>query len=156
VTVTAPSDAQIANRVEGFTDPITGMEFVPVPQGCFTANGKQTCINAFHIGKFEVTQGQYKRIMGSNPSRFSSCGDDCPVEMVSWDDAQSFISKLNSQAGKRFRLPTEAEWEYACRSGGKNEAYCGGNDVNAVAWYDNISGSKTHAVGQKQPNGLGI
>ncbi|MEI6206879.1 MAG: caspase family protein [Desulfuromonadales bacterium] len=139
-----------------FTEPTTGMEFVSVPAGCFTANGKQTCIDAFRIGTYEVTQGQYRRIMGSNPSSFSSCGDDCPVEQVSWDDAQSFISRLNSQTDKQFRLPTEAEWEYACRSGGKNEEYCGGNDVGAVAWYSKNSDIKTHRVGQKQPNGLGI
>ena len=131
-------------------------EFVNVPGGCFTANGKQTCLDAFRIGKFDVTQGQYQRIMGSNPSHFSSCGDDCPVEKVSWDDAQAFISKLNGQTGKQYRLPTEAEWEYACRSGGKNEEYCGGNNIDAVAWYKGNSGEKTHPVGQKQPNGLGI
>jgi formylglycine-generating enzyme required for sulfatase activity len=78
------------------------------------------------------------------------------VEQVSWNDAQNFISKLNSQTGKRYRFPTEAEWHYACTSGGKNEEYCGGNNVDAVAWYDGNSGSKTHKVGQKQPNGLGI
>jgi hypothetical protein len=141
---------------KGFTDSITGMEFVPVPGGCFKANNTQVCLDAFRIGKYEVTQGQYKRIMGSNPSRFSSCGDDCPVEQVSWNDAQNFINRLNSQTGRRFRLPTEAEWEYACRSGGKNEEYCGGNNVDAVAWYDNNSGGKTHRIGTKQPNGLGI
>ena len=94
--------------------------------------------------------------MGSNPSHFSSCGDDCPVEQVSWNDTQNFISKLNSQTGRRYRLPTEAEWHYACTSGGRNEEYCGGNDVDAVAWYDKNSGNKTHRVGTKQPNGLGL
>ncbi|MEI6205990.1 MAG: SUMF1/EgtB/PvdO family nonheme iron enzyme [Desulfuromonadales bacterium] len=131
-------------------------EFVTVPAGCFNANSSQVCLDSFRIGTYEVTQGQYRRIMGSNPSHFSSCGDDCPVEEVSWDDAQSFISRLNSQTGGRYRLPTETEWEYACRSGGRNEEYCGGNEVGAVAWYDGNSGSKTHPVGQKQPNGLGI
>ncbi|MEI6208069.1 MAG: SUMF1/EgtB/PvdO family nonheme iron enzyme [Desulfuromonadales bacterium] len=134
---------------------LTG-EFVTVSAGCFNANSSQVCLDAFRIGKYEVTQGQYRRIMGSNPSSFSSCGDDCPVEKVSWDDAQSFISRLNSQTGGHFRLPTEAEWEYACRSGGRNEEYCGGNDLDALAWYSGNSGSKTHPVGQKQPNGLGI
>ena len=134
---------------------LTG-KFVDVPGGCFTAHGEQTCLDAFRIGKFDVTQGQYQRITGSNPSGFSSCGDDCPVERVSWDDAQSFISKLNSQTGQQYRLPTEAEWEYACRSGGKDEEYCGGNDIDSVAWYSGNSGDKTHPVGQKQSNGLGI
>lgn len=94
--------------------------------------------------------------MGNNPSNFSSCGADCPVENVSWNDAQQFIQRLNQRSGKQYRLPTEAEWQFACTSGGKNEEYCGGNNVDAVAWYDNNSGSKTHEVGQKQPNGLGI
>ena len=143
-------------RNTGFKDPTTGMEFVNVPEGCFTVNGKQVCLDAFSIGKYAVTQGQYKRIMGSNPSAFSSCGDNCPVEQVSWDDAQNFISKLNSKSGKSYRLPTEAEWEYACRSGGKNEKFCGGDNIDAVAWYSDNAGGKTHPVGQKQPNGLGI
>ncbi len=134
----------------------TVSEMVVVPAGCFNANGKQTCLDSFRISKYEVTQGQYKRIMGINPSNFSHCGDNCPVEQVSWNDAQEFISKLNNQTGNRFRLPTEAEWEYACRSGGDNEEYCGGYDVDAVAWHDKNSGSKTHRVGTKQPNGLGI
>ena len=131
-------------------------EFVNVPGGCFATNGKQVCLDAFRIGKYDVTQGQYKQVMGSNPSSFSSCGDGCPVENVSWNDAQAFISRLKSQAGKQYRLPTEAEWEYACHSGGKIEEYCGGDNIDAVAWYFGNSGGKTHPVGQKQPNGLGI
>jgi sulfatase modifying factor 1 len=137
-------------------DSITDIELVHVPGGCFTANGKQTCLDSFLIGKYEVTQGQFEHITGTNPSRFNSCGDDCPVEQVSWEEAQSFISRLNSLTGKRFRLPTEAEWEYSCRSGGKSEEYCGGNNIDAVAWHDGNSGYKTHPVGQKQANGLGI
>ncbi len=143
-------------RIEAERERQTAGEMVNVSGGCFTANGKQTCLDAFRIGKYDVTQGQYQRIMGNNPSHFSSCGDDCPVEKVSWHDAQAFISKLNRKTGKLYRLPTEVEWEYACRSGGKNEEYCGGNDIDAVAWYDDNSGSKTHQVGQKQPNGLGL
>jgi formylglycine-generating enzyme required for sulfatase activity len=136
-------------------------EFVTVPAGCFqiktgTFSSQEVCLDSFRIGKFEVTQRQYKMIMGSNPSNFSSCGDDCPVEQVSWDDAQDFISKLSSQRGKSYRLPTEAEWHYACTSGGKNEEYCGGDTIDAVAWYNGNSGSETHPVGQKQANGLGI
>ena len=82
--------------------------------------------------RYEVTQGQYKKIVGSNPSYINNCGDDCPVEQVSWDDAQAFISRLNSQTGKRYRLPTEVEWHYACTSGGKSEEYCGSNNVHAA------------------------
>lgn len=130
--------------------------YINVPAGCFEANGKQVCLDAFRIGKYEVTKEQYKGVMGSNPSYFIKCGDDCPMNYVSWDDAQAFISRLNSQTGKRFRLPTEAEWEYACRGGGSNQTYCGGDNIDAVAWYDGNSGKTTHQVGQKQPNSLGI
>jgi len=143
-------------RTGNFTDSITGMEFVRVPEGCFTADKSQVCLDAFSIGKYEVTQGQWKKVMGNNPSHFISCGDNCPVEQVSWHDAKTFITKLNKKTGKRYRLPTEAEWEYACRSGGKQEEYCGGNDINNLAWYKANSGNKTHQVGQKRANGLGI
>jgi len=151
----------------GTTDPTTGMEFVAVPGGCFQMGDTfgdrgsdekphQVCVSDFSIGKYEVTQGHWKAVMGSNPSHFSSCGDNCPVEQVSWDDAQQFIQRLNQQSGSNYRLPTEAEWEYAARSGGKSEIYSGGNNSDVVAWYSDNSGSKTHPVGQKQANGLGI
>ena len=149
-------------------DAITGMEFVPVTGGCFQmgdgfGDGRayekpvhQACVSDFSIGKFAVTQGQWKKVMGHNPSHFSSCGDNCPVEKVSWYDVQDFIQRLNALTGKQYRLPTEAEWEFACRSGGKSEKYCGGNDIEAVAWYSGNALGKTHPVGKKQPNGLGI
>jgi len=152
----------------GGTDPTTGMEFVAVPGGCFQMGDTfgdgnsdekpvhEVCLSDFSIGKYEVTQAQWQRVMGSNPSHFTQCGDTCPVEKVSWEDAQQFISRLNQQSGSNYRLPTEAEWEYAARSGGKSEKYSGGNDVDAVAWYSGNSGSQTHPVGQKQANGLGI
>lgn len=128
-------------------EPITGMEFVPVEQGA----------TIYFMGKYEVTQGQWRKIMGNNPSGFSSCGDDCPVEQVSWNEANQFIERLNSQSKKiKYRLPTEAEWQFACTSGGRNEEYCGGRDVDAVAWHRDNSGNRTHVVGSKQPNGLGI
>ena len=119
-------------------------------------------VGSFEIGKHEVTQGQWKAVMESNPSEFSSCGNDCPVENVSWDDVQEFIQKLNARGQGKYRLPTEAEWEYACRSGGKPEKYCGGNDIDRLAWHDGNSGSppllsrQTHPVGLKSVNGLGI
>lgn len=116
---------------------------------------------SFAIGKTEVTQGQWKSIMGNNPSGFKKCGENCPVEKVSWDDAQQFISKLNAKTGKQYRLPTEAEWEYACRGGEKYE-YCGSNDLDSVAWYGAYStqagNSKvtTHPVATKKPNAFGL
>ena len=94
--------------------------------------------------------------MGSNPSYFK--GDNLPVEKVSWNDCQEFISKLNSLTGRKFRLPTEAEWEYAARGGKKRRGYqySGSSNITDVAWYDGNSGSKTHPVGTKQANELGI
>jgi TonB family protein len=114
-------------------------------------------LSSFNIGKYEVTQAQWKALMGSTRSYFKDC-DDCPVEYVSWDDVQDFIRKLNVQTGKNYRLPTEAEWEYAARGGkySKGYTYSGSNDLNAVAWYADNSGSKTHIVGGKQANELGI
>ena len=115
-----------------------------------------TLTNDYYIGKYEVTQALWKAVMGNNPSNFK--GDNLPVEQVSWDDCQDFISKLNRITGKTFRLPTEAEWEYAARGGNKSRGYqySGSNNLSDVAWYDDNSGIKTHAVGTKQPNELGI
>ncbi len=115
----------------------------------------EVCVNDFYIGKYEVTQKQWQDFMGDNPSYFRNC-DDCPVANISWNDIEEFINKLNQKTGKNYRLPTEAEWEYAARSGGKNEKYAGGNDIDSVACYSANAGGKIHPVGQKQPNGLGI
>ena len=115
-----------------------------------------TLTNDYYIGKYEVTQALWQTVMGNNPSKFK--GDNLPVEQVSWDDCQEFISKLNRITGKTFRLPTEAEWEYAARGGNKSRGYqySGSNNLSDVAWFWDNSGSKTHAVGTKQPYELGI
>ena len=115
-----------------------------------------TLTNDYYMGKYEVTQALWKTVMGSNPSY--SKGDNLPVEEVSWNDCQEFISKLNSLTGKKFRLPTEAEWEYAARGGKKSRGYqySGSSNISDVAWYDGNSGNKTHPVGTKQANELGI
>lgn len=110
----------------------------------------------YYIGQYEVTQVLWQAVMGSNPSTFK--GDNLPVEKVSWNDCQDFISKLNSMTGKKFRLPTEEEWEYAAR-GGKNTKgyqYGGSSCISDVAWYDGNSDNKTHPVGTKEANELGI
>ncbi len=112
-------------------------------------------VNGFWMARTTVTQGQWVKVMGSNPSNFKK-GDNYPVEQVSWNDAKEFISKLNARNGVSFRLPTEAEWEYAARSGGKPEKYAGGYDIDEVAWYGNNSGGSTHPVGMKRANGLGL
>ena len=113
-------------------------------------------VSDFYIGKYEVTQKEWQEIMGNNPSSFK--GDDLPVETVSWNDVQEYITKLNAKTGKKYRLPTEAEWEYAARGGNKsrNYTYSGSNSIDEVAWYSSNSGSKTHSVGTKRPNELGI
>lgn len=114
-------------------------------------------LSNFAIGKYEVTQAQWKAVTGVNPSGFTNC-DNCPVEQVSWDDIQSFITKLNALTGKVYRLPTEAEWEYAARGGklSKGYTYSGSNTIDDVAWYSSYSGVQTHFIGQKTANELGI
>jgi len=109
-----------------------------------------------YMGKTEVTQAQWKAVMGNNPSKF--VGDDRPVEHVSWLDCQEFISRLNYLTGRKFRLPTEAEWEYAARGGNKRKAtpYSGSKDLGSVAWYVANSENETHPVASKTPNELGL
>ena len=115
-----------------------------------------TLTNDYYMGKYEVTQALWEVVMGSNPSNFK--GDNLPVEEVSWNDCQEFISKLNSMTGRKFRLPTEAEWEYAARGGKKSRGYqySGSNSISDVAWYSGNSGRVTHPVGTKHANELGI
>ena len=111
----------------------------------------------FWMGKFEVTQLQWQKVMVNNPSRF--IGRNRPVERVSWNDTQKFLSKLNSSSGDNYRLPTEAEWEYAARNGGKDETWAGTDSeesLDGYAWYKYNSIGQTHPVGQKQPNGLDL
>ena len=113
-------------------------------------------LSGYYIGKTEVTQALWKAVMGSNPSHFK--GDNLPVERVSWNDCQEFIRKLNSMTGQNFRLPTEAEWEFACRGGNNSRGYkySGGNYIDNVAWYSDNCGNITHPVATKSPNELGI
>ncbi len=114
-------------------------------------------LSSFHIGKYEVTQGLWAEVMGENPS-YNKAGNDYPVEMVSWKDCQEFIRKLNARTGLNFRLPTEAEWEYAARGGKKSRGYkySGSNSLGNVAWCGGNSGSESHPVGRKSPNELGL
>ena len=116
----------------------------------------QVTLSDFMIGKTEVTQEVWQAVMGSNPSKFK--GSDLPVECVSWNDCQEFIKELNSLTGLNFRLPTEAEWEYAARGGNKSKGYkySGSNDIGSVAWYWDNSSSKIHQVATKVPNELGL
>ena len=113
-------------------------------------------LSSFYLCKYEVTQALWRAVMGNNPSYFK--GNNLPVENVSWNDCQTFISRLNNLTGKNFRLPTEAEWEYAARGGNRSRGYkySGSNTLSDVAWYDGNGGSETHPVGSKSPNELGL
>ena len=116
----------------------------------------EVTLSSFHIGQTEVTQALWKAVMGENPSYFK--GDNLPVERVSWDDCQTFIRKLNEITKQNFRLPTEAEWEFAARGGNKSRGYqySGSKTLDEVAWYESNSSGKTHPVGSKAPNELGL
>ncbi len=149
-----------------------GMEFVLIPEGEFRMGSpsdeggrwdnegpvhKVTIEEAFYLGKFEVTQKQWREVMGNDPSYFE--GDNLPVEQVSWNDVQEFIDKLNEMEGtNKYRLPSEAEWEYACRAGTTTRYYFGDDEssLSEYAWWDGNSGDKTHSVGQKKPNPWGL
>lgn len=118
----------------------------------------EVCLNDFYIGRYEITQWQWEEVMDYNPA-FYKRGDNYPVETVSWDDVQKFIEKLSQKTGKKYRLPTEAEWEYAARSGGKKEIWSGTNNepvLGEFAWYDDNADRTTHPVGEKKSNGLGL
>ena len=116
-------------------------------------------LSTFYLGKFEVTQAQWRAVMGTSPSYFSGC-DDCPVERVSWDDAHAFIQKLNQASGRNYTLPTEAQWEYGAGGGTTNRTkWAGTNDENLFgnyAWFFDNSNGQTHPVGTKNPNDLGL
>ena len=133
----------------GEPDSDTDAELDEKPQHAVT-------LSDFYIGETEVTQALWKTVTGNNPSNFE--GDKLPVEKVSWEDCQTFITKLNEMTGQTFRLPTEAEWVYAALGGNKSQGckYSGSNDINIVAWYKINSGSTTHEVGTKIANELGI
>ena len=159
-----PADApQRAGELRVFD----GMEFVWVPAGEFRMGSTSSeaydneqpvtrvrISRGFWLGQYEVTQAQWEGVMGSNPSDFDECGRSCPVEMVSWNDAREFIRSLNGRSGgNRYRLPTEAEWEYAARAGTTGDRY---GNLEAIAWCWNNSGDRTHPVGQKAPNAWGL
>lgn len=152
-------------------DPVTGMEFVLIKGGCYKMGdtfgdgepnekpAHEVCVSGFYLGKYEVTQAQWLKVREENPSEFKQCGPDCPVDSVSWNMAREYIKALNGKSGKQYRLPTEAEWEYAARSGGGEEKWAGTSDEGALgefAWYGSNGGGKTHRVGMKKANGLGL
>jgi sulfatase modifying factor 1 len=147
-------------QVDTFTDPKSGMEFVHVKGGCFCMGGpagegarnaaavpvRTVCVDDYYIGKYEVTRAQWRAVMGVNPASENSCGDNCPVVGVNWNEVQEFVKRLSESTGKTFRLPTEAEWEYAAKTGGSS------------ASARTAAGSRPalRPVGLAQPNRLGI
>jgi formylglycine-generating enzyme required for sulfatase activity len=149
-------------------------EMVAIPGGQFQMGSntgdsdekpvRTVTVRAFMMGKYEVTQAQWKAVMESNPSSFKACGDNCPVENVSWNDAQAYIAKLNAKTGSKYRLPSEAEWEYAARAGSTGKWSFGDdeNEIGKYAWYGfspeygGNSEKKTHLVGEKLKNPFGL
>jgi sulfatase modifying factor 1 len=175
------ASAAVVASMPAFADDWPGVEILPpdkglvmvaVPGGCFQMGDflgegddneqprHRVCVKDFRIGKYPVTQTEWIQVMGRNPSAYDSCGIGyCPVENVSWNDAQEFIRRLNERGTAKYRLPTEAEWEYAARSGGKDEKWAGTSDPKKLveyAWYAANADWQTHRVGEKKPNGLGL
>ena len=142
-------------------------EMVVLPGGSFEMGSNENYherpvhrvnVPSFLIGKTEVTQGQWRAVMGSNPSSFGSCGDDCPVERVSRSDAQEFAKRLSQKTGKQYRLPSESEWEYAARAGSTTKWSFGDSQyqLGDYAWFSANSQGKTQRVAQKLPNAFGL
>jgi len=138
------------------------LKLVYIPPGEFMmgmrglSQHKVRITKGFYMGAYEVTQAQWQEVMATNPSHYK--GVDLPVDTVSWEDATEFCRKLSQKEGKTYRLPTDAEWEYACRAGTTTDYYFGDgySQVSHYAWYGGNSGHKSHPVGKKKPNGFGL
>ena len=183
ISAPAAASATSVSSVNAAPDALPQIEMVFVKGGTFMMGatpeqGKDAykdekpahsvTVSDFYIGKYEVTQAQWEAVMGTTVTRqrdkvnkgwaLQGVGADYPMYYVSWNDIQEFIEKLNAKTGKQYRLPTEAEWEYAARGGNqsKDYKYSGSNDIGSVAWYTDNSSSPNHPVGQKQPNELGL
>ena len=170
--VPAPAVATGRSPGEVFKDCDVCPEMVVIPGGSFMMGSpvselrrfahegpqRRVAVGSFLLGRTEVTQGQWRAVMGSNPSNFSKCGDDCPVENVSWNDAQAYVKKLSERSGKAYRLPSEAEWEYAARANSTTR-WSFGDDASRLddhAWFRENSAVKSHPVAGKQANGFGL
>jgi len=165
--VTRRTSESKQQKVEAASETEDGMVYVK--GGCFDMGDifdtgatdekpvHTVCIGDFYLGKTEVTQKQWEDVTGSNTSKFQCA--DCPVERVSWNNVQNFIKKLNEKTGMNYRLPTEAEWEYAARSGGLKEQWAGTNDeekIGEYTWYGYTAKGRTHTVAEKTPNAIGL
>lgn len=164
VAETAGTENRLGNV---FKDCADCPEMVVIPSGSFEMGSNNdltdqfalhrvTISSSFSLGRTEITQGQWRSVMGNNPSDARICGDGCPVESVSWNEVQEFIQKLNTKTGKQYRLPSEAEWEYSCRAGGRQE-YCGSDNLDSVGWHESTTSNRSaHPVGRKQANAWGL
>lgn len=172
-TPSASTSAAIEQSSSASSAASTRCEFCPemliIPAGSFRMGDDKSKWNnerpahmvqvaSFMLGKFEVTQAQWRAVMGSNPSFFKDCGEHCPVENVSWNEIQTYLQKLSALTGQQYRLPSEAEWEYAARAGSQSKRSHGDDETKLVdyAWYDKNSTNKTHAVGQRTANAFGL
>ncbi|MFN0202297.1 MAG: formylglycine-generating enzyme family protein, partial [Bacteroidia bacterium] len=168
--VIPPKKTEPSPSVSNYTETVNGVSFVmkAIPAGNFTMGctseqgsdcsddekpAHSVTLSAFYMGETEVTQALWTAVMGNNPSYFK--GDKLPIEQVSWNEVQDFIRKLNSMTGKTYKLPSEAQWEYAAR-GGQSYKYSGSNDLGSVAWFANNSENTTHTVKGKNANGYGL
>ena len=163
-----PKEKALTEHHKTFSNSI-GAEFVLIPTGSFTMGSNTGLENEkpahevnirqpFYLQTTPITQGQWKKVMGNNPSSFKDCGDDCPVETVCWDDVQQFIRNLNEMEGtEQYRLPTEAEWEYACRAGSNTEFSYGkyAEHLGVYAWFNKNSDGKPHPVEKERGQCLG-
>jgi sulfatase modifying factor 1 len=153
-----------------YTDAFTGMEFIFVKGGCFMRNAAvnssaqktleyKVCVDNYYIGKYKVTQDQWKKVMGTEPIHSVQCRGNCPAVFISWEMTEEYIKKINGQTHLNYRLPTEAEWEYAAKARGTSQKYAGANEESELpdyAWYNVNSKGQIHPVGLKKPNGLGL
>jgi formylglycine-generating enzyme required for sulfatase activity len=164
-TACEPADSVVLVAGSVVVDSPHNIEMVYVPAGSFMMGAEnaddempvhEVSLDSFYVGKYEITQRQWREVMGTNPSTYT--GEDHPIESVSWDDAQAFAQILSERTGRRYRLPTEAEWEYAARAGSVTDFHFG-DDTLALAeyaWFRGNSGGTTHPVGLKQPNAWGL
>lgn len=155
--------AEVEAPAPNWSDPTTGMEFVWIPPGCFqmgSTEGEATeqpvhkvCLKGFYLGKYEVTQRQFNKVISGHVGSYQ--GRSLPVDLVSWKDATLMAQELSVRSKATLRLPTEAEWEYACRAGGAHDTFCGAGTLGAIAW-SSVAPGGLHAVGDLRPNAWGV